>query len=245
MRTPVLATLLATHVIAASAVSLDVTATTISHQFEPAARSTVDTILGSFWGAAPVPSFTTNLSSASEFSLTVSAPSGYEFLVRPAPNSVGLVLSFGSPLSMWIASGWNGGVRDFMPTSVSFSGFAGPSWYDDTTGVTVDQDGRALMAEGALWWTGSPELRFKSVTLSADLSSLHRRGYSAGTFSPDLAVGIKLQDVLAAGARTDPGPAIVLVSAVPETSSSVLLALGIGCLAVAIPSRRRDKFEQS
>lgn len=58
----------------ASVISLDVTTATVSHTFSPGA--TVDYILGPFFGAAAVPSFTANLSQVNTFSLTASAPAG-------------------------------------------------------------------------------------------------------------------------------------------------------------------------
>ena len=128
---------------------------------------------------------------------------------------------------MWLAPGWNGGLRDYMPTTVSFSGFSGPAYYDNTSGVTVDQDGLAVMLEGALWWAGAPEFRFTSITIAADLSTLAGRGLPAATFRPDLAVGFKLQNVLAVGTNTDPGVSVSLVSAVPEPSTFMLLLGGL------------------
>ena len=241
MRSIILSLLIGTASATASAVSITATATTIGHQFSPSARSTVDTILGSHWGAATAPSFTASLSAESTFSMTVSAPEGFEFLVRSAPNSTGLVLSFGSPLSMWIAPGWNGGQRDFMPTTVSFTGYDGPNWYNDTTGITVDHDGRGVVTEGSLWWSGSPDIRFKSVTISADLTSLSGKNFPLVSFAPDLAAGVKFQNILPTGTRIDPGPAVALVSSVPEPSALVLVAAG-GLLLLfrSSPSRRKS-----
>lgn len=143
-----------------------------------------------------------------------------------------MVLSFGSPLSMWLASGWNGGIRDFMPTTVSFTGYTGPSWYSDTSGITIDQEGRSLFAEGALWWSGSIDIHFKSLTIAADLSSLNGRDLTSGTFLPDGGVGIKFQNILAVGTRSDPGTAVSIIpTAVPIPAAVWLFTSGLGLAA--------------
>lgn len=214
----------------ASAVTLNVTTTDIGHSYSPSANSTVDWIFGSFWGSTAAPTFTANLSEEQSFNLTIAAPTGYEFLVTSAPNSIGVILSFGSPLSMWIASGWNGGLRDFVPTAVTFEGFSGSNWHSNTAGITIDQQGRALMAEGSVSWSGVAQFRFSSVSISADLSSLQGRGFSTGTFSPDLAVGVRFQNVLT-GPLGDPGAAVVLATAVPEVGTFALFSAGLLLLA--------------
>jgi hypothetical protein len=77
------------------------------------------------------------------FSLTVLAPVGKQFKVHSAVGSSGMVLSFCSPLSIWLAHGWNEGLRNYAPTTISFTGFEGPSWHDNRSGITVDHDGQA------------------------------------------------------------------------------------------------------
>lgn len=223
----------------AHAITLSVETTTIGHQYSSSARSTVDSIMGSFWGAATAPTFTTSMSKENLFSLTVAAPAGQEFVVAGAPGSIGMVMSIGKPLSLWIASGWDGGVRDYMPTVVSFSGYSGPGWYSDTTGITVDQQGRALSAEGSLWWSGQVDMRFQSVNITADLSALTGRAMPTMTFKPDLAVGISFQNVLRVGNVGDPGPAVALVSMVPEPSTAVLFLLGVAGLFARVAGRPR------
>lgn len=223
----------------ASALALDVTTTIVGHEYAPSANSTVDWILGSFWGSTSAPTFTTNLSQEAEFALTVSAPVGYDFVVSSAPNSMGMILSFGSPLSMWYASGWNGGLRDFVPTNVAFSGYSGTVWNSNSAGITIDQQGRALMAEGSLSWSGAAQFRFHSVTLLADLTSLQGRAYSDGTFSPDLAVGFRFQDVLT-GPLADPGAAVTLASAVPIPATAWLF--GSSVVTLAGVARRKSKI---
>lgn len=120
-----------------------------------------------------------------------------------------------------------------MPTTVSFTGFTGPSWYNDTSGVTIDQEGRALFTEGALWWSsGASDIRFTSLTIAADLSSLKGRNYAIGTFSSSLGNGITFQNVLAMGTRSDPGSAVSLVpAAVPVPAAIWLFTSGLGLLA--------------
>jgi len=221
----------------ASAVTLNVTTTNIGHSYSPSANSTVDWIFGSFWGSAPAPTFTANLSQEQSFNLTIAAPTGYDFLVVSAPNSIGMILSFGSPLSMWIASGWDGGLRDFVPTSVTFTGFSGSNWTSNSAGITIDQQGRALMAEGSISWSGLAQFRFSSVRITADLSSLQNRGYSTGTFSPDLGVGFRFQNVLT-GPLGDPGPAVTFATAVPEVGTLTLLSFGLLLVAGSAHARK-------
>lgn len=225
----------------ANAVTLIVEATSIGHSYAPSARSTVDWILGSHWGAATVPTFTTNLSQTGIFSLSVVAPPDQDFVVTGAPGSIGMVMSIGSPLSMWLGSGWNGGLRDYAPTTVSFGGYSGSTWYNDTTGVSIDQQGLAIMAEGSLWWSGAVNLRFHSVTVAADLSSFVSRSFPTATFRPDLSDGIRFQNVLAATNVGDPGAAVSFMAAtpVPEPTTLALLLCGVPIALCTARSRRR------
>lgn len=209
---------------------LESTATTVGHEFSTAARSTIDSIYGSFWDAVPAPTFTASLSAYDTLRITVSAPEGFDFTLASHTESEGGVLSFGSPLSIWHAPGWDGGSRYSLPTTVSFTGFSGPGWYSVTTGASVDTDGLALVLEGAVWWSGAPQIRFTSVTLEADLSSLSAYDFPSATFSPDLAVGIKYQNILPFGTSIDPGPAVSL-TAIPEPSTYAAVLGILACLS--------------
>jgi PEP-CTERM motif len=227
-----------------NAMSLDVTATEVTHNYYPGG-ATVDYMMGSLWGAAASPSFSANFSTEDIFSLTLSAPTGYQFKATPAAGSIGSILSIGSPLSMWIAPQWNGGLRYSLPTTVSLGNFSGPAWYNDTTGVSVDTDGKALMLQGGLWWSGNAEMSFSSITITADLSSLSNKNFSTENFHPDLATVILFQNVLAQGSRVDPGPAINLVASVPEPETYAMLLAGLGLVGLIARRKRGKNVEAS
>jgi hypothetical protein len=218
----------------AQTLTLDITATTVGHEFLSSARSTNDWIFGQHWGAAPAPVFSASLSDYDVFRLTLSAPAGYAFTIQSHPSSQAGMLAFGAPLSIWHAPGWDGGLRYSLPTTVSFSGFSGPSWYDVTAGVSVDTEGRAVVLEGAVWWSGSPQMHFNALTLEADMSMLKALGLPSLTFSPDIAVGFRYQNVLPIGTNTDPG------AAVPEpTTSAIIVGAACALVVASVHWRRR------
>jgi hypothetical protein len=217
----------------AQILNLSTDSSSIGHGFYPEARSTVDWIYGSFWGSTPASPFSANLSAYESLRLTVSAPAGQEFLVQSHPGSIGGVFSVGSPLSIWHAPGWDSGLRYSLPVTITFADYTGPAWYNNTVESSVDTDGLAFFLQGGLWWSGAPEIRFSSVTVEVDLTSLAPLLFPSATYTPDLAVGFRFQDVLAAAPDIDPGPAVSLVgsTAVPEPAaygaiSGLLLVFG-------------------
>ncbi|MEQ1529794.1 MAG: hypothetical protein ABL925_10795 [Methylococcales bacterium] len=227
-------------------IALNVTATTIGHQFVPSASSTVDYIVGSDFGAVAKPSFSANLSQLNTFSITVSAPVGYEFLLRPASGSIGHLLDFGHPLLTWFSPGWNGGLRDYVPSTLSFTGFEGTQWYKDDTGVSIDQDGNGLIVEGGVWWLGASDVKFSSVTISADLSGLNGRNYLDGSFtSPGFAGNIVYQDVLVSGIKKDPGVRVSLVPAAVPLPPSILLFMSSLLLPLMSSFKKRSALRGS
>lgn len=232
----------------AQTLALDTTATTIGHEFSISpypdlSNSTEDSFYGSFFGAVPAPSFTANLSSLDSFGITVNAPTGYEFAINSQSGSIGGVLSFGTPLSIWMATGWTSQTNISLPTQVSFTNYNGPSWYNNTTNASVSTNGLALLLGGSLWWSGAPQITFTSVALNIDLSSLKELGFPTADFTPGVPgtgvqdVNMDYQDVLAMGTNVDPGAAMSLVS-IPEPSTYAAI-LGATALGFAVIRRRR------
>jgi len=218
-------------------IALNVTATAIGHQFTPS--YTVDYLTGSSYGAVTIPPFSANLSQLNNFSLTVSAPSGYDFLVHSAGNSTGMVLSY---TTSWIASGWNGGLTDYTMPTVSFNGAAVPAWYNDTTSLTIDKDGNGVNIDGGLFWMWQTDFRFSSVTISANLSSFNGRNYSNLNF-PTSNQAIRFLNVLPNGTRVDPGASVILVPKAVPLPPSILLFMSSLMLPLMSSFRKRPVLE--
>lgn len=219
----------------AQVLTIGANATTIGHAFAPAASSTNDFLLGSHWGAAAVPSFTASLSSYSTLRVTLSAPTGYAFTINSHAASTGGVLSFGAPLSIWRAAGWDGGLRISLPTTVTLGDFSGPAPYKVDAATSVDTQGLGLVLEGAMWWSGAPQMAFRSITLESDLSSVAGSAFPVATFAPDVGFSFRFQGILPDGTSIDPGAALSL-TAVPEPAT---YALTLALAAIAVAGVRR------
>lgn len=146
----------------------------------------LDVLLGAPFGLQAGASFTGSLSSASSWEYTIGAAAGSEFFVRPQPYAPAGQLSFGN--SVWAAPGGGDGslATRYLPTTVTFTDFAGTTWASNTVLASVDTTGKNFKLAGALIWSGMAEFSFTSMTVKVDTSSLAGMGFAEATYTPGL-----------------------------------------------------------
>lgn len=221
----------------ASSLTVEMTATEITHEFY--GNYSVDHLAGSYYGATDWPTFNVSLSSVDSLILRLSAPKGSVFQVDALSNSIGRAFSAGG--TGWSSLGSSStGPAKFLPTVLTLENSIGALPPQTGSFFKVSADRGRITSDGSnLSYGNLGKLTFSAMVFTVDTSALRFENIASKTYSSNR-FGAYIQEIYGVQYAYDPGPALRLVSSIPEPSSIFMFLSGAAVLLLALRHRSRE-----